>query len=275
MVLNKVEKRCAVCGRLFWKYPYHKKKTCDNPNCTTTLRRSHRLPDTGTCSYCGKVGRLAKKGKFAGGQKQCRKCWTLEHRYAECRGCRKFKKIYARKVCEQCFFRLELSTNIIKCKKCGRERAHYAKKLCRSCYNGIMFTNWRRAHHEKHRAYMSRFMKERARKERREHPEVVRARERRYRQRTPDDNDRVMDNLKFVTSAGLGSSMTGRRAVCVQKFELDRWKRIIIYKLTGPCIDGKRFVVQMIDMEAMTEKAEDMTADDVNRLLLSFGIRLH
>jgi len=135
-VRMKVESRCAVCGRLFERYPSEQKKTCGMAECVAELmRRKMRMPSVGVCSKCGRRTALMRKGR-KDGRKLCKKCWKAEFRTGTCRNCGRVRLLFSQGHCNNCFIKLKLNRRKVVCKRCRRARTHYARGLCASCYVG-------------------------------------------------------------------------------------------------------------------------------------------
>jgi hypothetical protein len=130
----KVESRCAVCGRLFERYPSEQKKTCGMAECVAELmRRKMRMPSVGVCSKCGRRTALMRKGRNDG-WRLCKKCWKVVFRTGTCKACGRVGILFSQGHCNGCFIRLKLNKRKVVCHRCRRTRTHHARGLCASCY---------------------------------------------------------------------------------------------------------------------------------------------
>jgi hypothetical protein len=272
-MLNKVEKRCAVCGALFYKFPSARKKTCGKAECIAEVKRRHALPKVGVCSACGEQKPLYRKGRTKSRPPQCKACWVIEHRHKECRNCRKVKRIYSQGVCQNCYIKLKLNRHIVKCLKCGRERPHYAKGLCSSCYVTNATLGWIRRKPEKFNAYMKVYL----RKYKLAHPEKFREWQRNYREQfkglTHERAGRLIEGTKFITSDDLGISEGKIPATCVGKFDVSKWGRIIVYEMPRKRkAEQQMFKLQMISLKEGVQSFVTFPLQETAEFLSGFGI---
>jgi hypothetical protein len=273
---SRVEKRCAVCGALYWKYRSENKKTCGKAECIAEMKHRHRLPQTGVCLTCGQRKKLLRKGRFADKKAQCKSCWNREHRFKECKNCGHVRRIHSHGMCLNCYFRLGLSKNIRRCAKCGKDRPHYAKGLCPSCYAGLMAKDWMSRHPEKRKEYYDRWMKDYLLKYRKEHPDKVRAWERKYREQfrklTPERMARLKEGTSFVSTDNIGIAEGKVHARCVGKFFVGRWGRIIVYEMPRALRQTQLYQLQMIDIQAGVQSFITFPRDETIDFLEGFGI---
>ena len=144
MVRLMISSRCIICGAVFQKYRSVNKQTCGKKECVAELKSRHSLPREGTCSDCGKVGKLSKVGKLDG-ETLCYRCHDIKvNPPTACRFCGHIKRLHGRGACLRCYFKEDLNENKVVCLKCGKTRGHYAKGLCWRCYNAALNKNWNR-----------------------------------------------------------------------------------------------------------------------------------
>jgi hypothetical protein len=273
---SRIEKRCSVCGAIYWKYRSEKKKTCGKAECIAEQKRRHQLPRSGVCGTCGEKKTLLRKGRFAEKRAQCRSCWNKEHRVKVCSNCGKTKRIYSQGVCQNCFFKLKLSKRLVVCIKCGREKPHYAKGLCPSCYSGEQVKKWQREHPEHVREYYNRWMKAYLKQYRKDNHDKVTAWQHRYREQfrrmTPERIARVRAGTAFMTTDDIGVAEGKIHAKCVGKFYVGRWGRIIIYEMPKVRKQPQMYKLQMVDIKAGMQSFISFPRDETVEFLEGFGI---
>lgn len=273
---GKVETRCTVCGAFYWKYKSEHKKTCGKVECVAELKRRHHLPRTGVCGTCGEKKTLFRKGRFAGKKAQCRRCWNKEHRTKACRNCGKVGRIYSQGVCQNCFFKLELSRRVVICLKCGKKKPHYAKGLCPSCYMSAQARSWHFRHPEKVKEHYERWMKPYLKKYREKNRDRIREWQRRYREQfrtlSPERAARLKAGTSFITTDDIGIGEGKIRAKVVGKFDVSRWGRIIVYELPRPRGQLQMYKLQLIELKSGVQSFILFPRDEMVDFLDSYGI---